>query len=69
KLGPVAPNRVGGPPPDGLAPAELTVASAVQVGTGTHPVTLRTVQPPGRRAMPAADWARGARLRPGERFG
>ena len=40
----------------------------VLVGTATRAVELGWVQPPGRRAMPAADWARGARLRAGDRF-
>jgi methionyl-tRNA formyltransferase len=73
KLGPVVAYPAGGVPPgapeEDLAPGELAAASAVRVGTGTRPVMLGTVQPPGRRAMPAADWARGARVRPGERFG
>lgn len=34
----------------------------VLVGTGSHAVQLGDVSPAGRRAMPAADWARGARL-------
>jgi methionyl-tRNA formyltransferase len=33
----------------------------VWVGTATGPVRLSHVQPPGRRTMPAEDWARGAR--------
>jgi methionyl-tRNA formyltransferase len=41
----------------------------VRVGTGSHAVLLGEVQPPGRRAIPAADWARGARMNPGERLG
>ncbi|MET0864218.1 MAG: methionyl-tRNA formyltransferase, partial [Nakamurella sp.] len=46
----------------GLAPGELSVAkSAVLVGTGSHPVRLGLLTPPGRRPMPAADWARGVR--------
>ena len=28
-------------------------------GTGTEPVQLGLVQPPGKRPMPAADWGRG----------
>ncbi|WP_158864414.1 methionyl-tRNA formyltransferase [Leifsonia sp. AG29] len=32
----------------------------VLMGTGTHPLELITVQPAGKRAMPAADWYRGA---------
>ena len=51
-------------PGDGtLAPGELRVLrSAVLVGTGTTPVELGDVQPPGKRRMTAAEWARGLRL-------
>jgi methionyl-tRNA formyltransferase len=53
-----------------LAPGELRVAkAAVWVGTASADVELGSVQPPGKRAMPAADWARGARLGPGEHLG
>lgn len=38
----------------------------VWVGTATVPVRLGEVTPAGKRAMPAADWARGARLAPGD---
>jgi methionyl-tRNA formyltransferase len=49
----------GGP---GLAPGELLIdRNAVYAGTGTVPVRLGDVQPPGKRRMPAADWARGLR--------
>jgi methionyl-tRNA formyltransferase len=41
----------------------------VWVGTGSHAVRLGEVQPQGKRAMPAADWARGVRSAPGERLG
>lgn len=34
----------------------------VLVGTATTPVALNRIQPPGKKAMAAADWARGARL-------
>jgi methionyl-tRNA formyltransferase len=52
-----------------LAPAELLVErTQVIVGTGSQVVALGDVTPAGRRAMPAADWARGLRLSPGERF-
>ena len=45
-----------------LAPGELWVQRAsVLVGTATGPVQLGDVQPPGKRRMPAADWARGLR--------
>jgi methionyl-tRNA formyltransferase len=45
-----------------LAPGELHVSrGAVHAGTGTRPVLVGDVQPPGKRRMPAADWARGLR--------
>ncbi|HKR50567.1 MAG TPA: methionyl-tRNA formyltransferase [Pseudonocardiaceae bacterium] len=60
--------------PDGpnrgeLKPGELRAGKReVLVGTATGAVRLGEVTAPGKRAMPAVDWARGARLRPGERF-
>lgn len=52
-----------------LAPGLIDVSrDAVRVGTGSHPVLLGEIQPQGRRAMPAADWARGVRIEPGERL-
>ena len=46
-----------------LAPGELRVTKHdVWVGTGSYDVRLGEVRPSGKRAMPAADWARGARL-------
>jgi methionyl-tRNA formyltransferase len=48
--------------PGGLAPGELRIErGAVYAGTGSHPVRLGDVQPPGKRRMPAPDWARGLR--------
>lgn len=65
KLGPVRPVADG---PE-LKPGELLVErSRVLVGTGTVPVQLGEVRAAGKRAMPAPDWARGARVTPGERF-
>ncbi|MFW0784950.1 methionyl-tRNA formyltransferase [Gordonia sp. CPCC 206044] len=60
KIGPVTPvEPVGDTPP----PGSLVVAKkSVDVGTSTVPVRLSWVQPPGKKAMAAADWARGARL-------
>ncbi|UPW11406.1 methionyl-tRNA formyltransferase [Gordonia terrae] len=53
-----------------LAPGALAVSKkAVFVGTGSQPVTLGTVQPPGKKPMPAPDWARGARLTDGTVLG
>ncbi len=54
----------------GLAPGELRIErGAVYVGTGTRPARLGDVQPPGKRRMPAADWARGLRGGPEQRPG
>ena len=65
KLGPV---RLRGA--NELAPGELRATKAsVAVGTATTEVELGAVQPAGRPRLRAADWARGARLEPGERLG
>jgi methionyl-tRNA formyltransferase len=54
----------------GLRPGELAVGKReVLVGTGSGAVRLGAVRPPGRRPMPAADWARGARPEPGAVLG
>jgi methionyl-tRNA formyltransferase len=64
KLGPV---RLA-PEADSLVPGELrSQKDGVLVGTATVPVRLGEVQAPGKRMMSAIDWARGARLEPGER--
>jgi methionyl-tRNA formyltransferase len=48
---------------DSLQPGQLAVLkNELRVGTGSHAVRLGEVKPSGKRAMPAADWARGARL-------
>jgi methionyl-tRNA formyltransferase len=59
KLGPVR-RSVADPLPAGAV--RLTDRTTVLVGTATGPVALGEVQPAGKRAMPAADWARGVRL-------
>ncbi|HEX8972211.1 methionyl-tRNA formyltransferase [Oryzihumus sp.] len=52
---------------DAVAPGELMVTKReVLVGTATTPVRLGTVQPHGKKAMAAADWARGVRITSGE---
>jgi methionyl-tRNA formyltransferase len=52
-----------------LAPGELRVErKRVLVGTATGPVALGEVQAPGKKRMAATDWARGARVEPGERL-
>jgi methionyl-tRNA formyltransferase len=53
-----------------LRPGELEIdRAAVLVGTGTTAVRLGQVKPFGKKLMPAADWARGARLESGVGFG
>jgi methionyl-tRNA formyltransferase len=70
KLGPVraGPPDQGTPasgPPPALSPGELWVGkAAVFAGTATRPVELGDVQPPGKRRLSAAEWARGLRLEP-----
>ena len=65
KLGPVT----LGADAEGLAPGEIRVdKNTVTVGTGTGAVTLGQAQPPGKKMMNAADWARGnAALQSGEK--
>jgi methionyl-tRNA formyltransferase len=66
KLGPVVPAEKAGR----LGPGALRVSGGqVLAGTATTPVLLGEVVPPGRRAMPAADWARGARPEENEQLG
>ena len=64
KLGPVTIEESGAP----LEPGRIEVErSLLRVGTGSDPILLGQIQPPGKKAMAAADWARGARLEPGVR--
>ncbi|MEI2809899.1 MAG: methionyl-tRNA formyltransferase [Nocardioides sp.] len=66
RLGPVLLDVPGEGDPATLVPGGVSVSkSEVLVGTGSQPVRLGWVQPPGKRAMPAADWARGLREVPG----
>ncbi len=58
KVGPVRPDE-----DKTLAAGEFEVGRrGVWVGTGSQAVALSWVQPPGKKPMNAADWARGARL-------
>lgn len=51
-----------------LAPGQIRATrDGVRVGTGSQPVLLDRIQPPGKKPMIAADWARGARLSESER--
>jgi methionyl-tRNA formyltransferase len=47
----------------------LEAGDAVVVACGSGALRVTTLQAEGRRALPAADFARGERLRAGERFG
>lgn len=48
---------------EALSPGQIRVErDVVLVGSGSHPVVLGQVQPPGKTMMNAIDWARGARL-------
>jgi methionyl-tRNA formyltransferase len=63
KLGPVVPTG------ETLPAGVLEVRKhEVLVGTGTTAVRLGEVQAVGKRAMPAADWARGVRVTSGTRL-
>jgi methionyl-tRNA formyltransferase len=64
KLGPV--ELIEDALPEGMLEIRKT---GVYVGTATTAVRLTEVQPPGKRPMPALDWARGARLEPGAVLG
>lgn len=60
KVWPVEPAGAGA---GSLAAGEVrALRDGVLVGTATEAVRLGDVQPDGKRRMPAADWARGARL-------
>ena len=52
-----------------IAPGEIAATKrAVHVGTASGALRLGTVQPHGKKPMAAADWARGVRIEPGEKF-
>lgn len=60
KIGPVSHLDESSPAVQELEPGQLHIAkNAVFVGTGTQPVQLGKIQPPGKKMMNAADWARG----------
>ena len=52
---------------DAAPPGTIGTDAAVAAGEGR--LRLLIVQPEGRAALSAAEWIRGARLRPGERLG
>lgn len=60
KIGPVSQLEKAAAVPEQLEPGQLHIAkNAVYVGTSTQPVGLGKIQPPGKKMMNAADWARG----------
>ena len=59
KVGPVRVAEAGDAVEPGVIVAER---SCVLIGTGTVPVQLGQIQPPGKKPMAAVDWVRGARL-------
>jgi methionyl-tRNA formyltransferase len=62
KLGPVDPAPEDAASAGSLAPGQVAILrSGILVGSATTPVRLGDVQPPGKRRMRAADWARGLR--------
>jgi methionyl-tRNA formyltransferase len=66
KLGPVRSDADAPKPPKPLSPGDIHVERhSVWIGTGSEPVQLGEIQPPGKKFMNASDWARGARLDPG----
>ncbi|MBB6121479.1 methionyl-tRNA formyltransferase [Nocardiopsis algeriensis] len=68
KLGPVTPVTDADTP--ALEPGQVHAdKKRVLVGTSTHPVRLGEVQPQGKRAMAAVDWARGVRPAEDDRMG
>ncbi|MFY7066844.1 methionyl-tRNA formyltransferase [Nocardiopsis changdeensis] len=68
KLGPLVPVTDADTP--ALDPGRLHAdKKRVLVGTATHPVRLGEVQPQGKRAMNAVDWARGVRPTADDRLG
>ena len=53
-----------------LPPGRLLAdKKSVLVGSASGPVLLGSVQPPGKKPMAAADWARGVRIDVGEELG
>jgi methionyl-tRNA formyltransferase len=67
KLGPVHLDA-GSDAPESLPSGAIQVGrKGVWIGTGSDPVRLGQIQPPGKKVMNAVDWARGARLDPSAR--
>ncbi len=65
----MTPGAVGGATPDTVPGTLLVSKRTVHVATGAGLIELVTVQPHGKKAMAASDWARGVRIEAGERLG
>ncbi len=65
-VGPLAPERISAPAPGVIVAAD---SAGVHVQTGDGVLTITRLQAPGARVLPAGEFVRGARLRPGDRFG
>ena len=55
--------------PGDLPPGTMDLELPVEVGTGQGTLRLDVVQPEGKAPMRAPEWAKGARIEPGERLG
>jgi methionyl-tRNA formyltransferase len=65
KIGPVQLDPKAPEPAKTLSPGGIhTDRHGVWISTASEPVRLGQIQPPGKKLMNAADWARGARLDP-----
>jgi len=63
-------HQLSAPREHGSGSAQITPNAGVIVHAGFHSsVELLEVAPAGRKRMTAAEWARGARIQAGERFG
>jgi methionyl-tRNA formyltransferase len=62
---PTVVNETGGHPGEVIEVGD----AGVLVACGMGAVRVREVQPPGKRRMPAGDWARGRGVAVGDRFG
>ncbi|MBW5444671.1 methionyl-tRNA formyltransferase [Cohnella sp. CFH 77786] len=68
---PAAPDADLRPEWEGMAPGSVleTGAFGIRVRTGDGSVVLEEVQPAGKKALPASEFAKGARLAPGTVLG
>ncbi|MNR62229.1 Methionyl-tRNA formyltransferase [compost metagenome] len=57
--------------PSAIVPGEVVEAAGegILVGTGDGLLLLTTIQPAGKKAMPAAEFLKGAKLSAGTQFG